>query len=148
MWQTPVLTVAPLLLSFAVAQQPGDMYDAIAKPDWTPPPYVFPIVWTFLYLSMGYASARVAGTVGLVSIPLLVYLVQLMLNVSWTPVFFGQGDFTTALTILRALLFAAIATTVMFWNVDTTAGVLFLPYIGWLLVAHELNRGIVRLNPN
>lgn len=147
MLQSIALTTLPLLISFSLSSQPGERYDAIQKPSWTPPPIAFPIVWTTLYLLMGYASARVAGAVGLVSIPMLIYAFQLVLNVSWTPVFFGQGKYAQALTILRALIIAVIATIVVFWQVDATAGALLLPYLAWLAVAHELNRGVVRLNP-
>lgn len=145
--QRLVLTVLPLLVSFTVADKPGEMYQQIKKPAWTPPPLVFPIVWTALYLMMGYASSRVAASAGLLSLPLLVYAVQLVLNVSWTPVFFGKGDFTLALTILRALVAVVVVTAALFWRADVLAGVLLLPYLVWLGVAHELNRSIVALNP-
>jgi tryptophan-rich sensory protein len=118
MLQSIALTVLPLLISFSLSTQPSERYDAINKPSWTPPPIVFPIVWTTLYLLMGLASARVAESVGLVSIPILIYAFQLLLNISWTPVFFGQGKYAQALTILRALIIAVIATIVVFWNVD------------------------------
>ena len=147
MLQRLVLTLLPLVVSFAVASKPGTMYERLRKPSWTPPPIVFPIVWTVLYLSMGYASGIVASSVGLWSLPMLAYAVQLVLNVSWTPVFFGSGAFRTALTILRALIVAVIATTVLFWRTDPGAGALMLPYLGWLGVAHELNRSVVTLNP-
>jgi len=145
--QTPALTVAPLLVSFIVASQPNDTYDAIKKPDWTPPSYVFPIVWTILYLSMGYASARVADRVSLMSVPMLLYAIQLALNVSWTPVFFGLGEYAQALTILRVLIAAVLVTIVAFWQVDQVAGLLLIPYLAWLGVAHGLNSGIVAMNP-
>jgi len=145
--QSILLSIAPLIVSFAVARQPGPRYDTIRKPEWTPPPIAFPIVWTILYLSMGYASARVAGASSLWSLPMLAYLIQLALNVSWTPVFFGRGEYATALTILRTLIVAVVITTVLFWRVDWIAGALLLPYLGWLGVAHELNRSIVRMNP-
>lgn len=148
MLQSILLTVLPLLISFSLSSQPDTTYNSIQKPSWTPPPIAFPIVWTTLYLLMGLASARVAESVGLVSIPMLIYAFQLLLNVSWTPVFFGQGKYAQALTILRALIIAVIATIVVFWNVDTIAGALLLPYLVWLGVAHELNRGVVRLNPS
>jgi tryptophan-rich sensory protein len=141
-----VLTALPLLISFSLSSGPGERYNAIKKPTWTPPPIVFPLVWTTLYLLMGYASARVAGTAGLLSIPILLYALQLILNISWTPVFFGQGKYRRALTILRVLILAVLATMVVFWQIDTTAGILLLPYLIWLGVAHELNRNIVRLN--
>lgn len=144
--QTLILTIAPLLVSFAVASRPSETYDAIRKPDWTPPPYVFPIVWTILYLSMGYASARVADRVSLLSVPMLLYAVQLALNVSWTPVFFGLGEYAKALTILRVLIVTVLATIAAFWQVDHVAGLLLLPYLAWLGVAHGLNSGIVTLN--
>lgn len=147
MLQSIALTALPLVISFSLSTQPGERYDAINKPSWTPPPVVFPIVWTTLYLAMGYASSRVADTVSLWSVPMLAYLVQLALNMSWTPVFFGQDDFTGALAILRVLIGAVILTTALFWRVDTIAGLLLLPYLAWLGVAHELNRGIVTMNP-
>ena len=142
-----VLTLFPLLVSFVLAKPPGPRYERLAKPSWTPPPVVFPVVWTVLYLLMGYASARVATTIGLWTVPIAAYAVQLLLNVSWTPVFFGRGDYAAALTILRGLLVAVVWTTIAFWRVDPASGALLLPYIAWLLVAHELNRGVVDLNP-
>ena len=142
-----ILTVLPLLVSFTIADKPGAMYQQIKKPTWTPPPLAFPWIWTVLYLLTGYASSRVASSNGLLSLPLLMYAVQLILNVSWTPVFFGKGDFKLALTILRALVVAAVVTTALFWRADVLAGVLLLPYLIWLGVAHELNRSIVALNP-
>lgn len=146
MLQRLVLTILPLAVSFTFADQPGDMYRRIKKPTWTPPPIAFPIIWTALYLLMGYASSRVAASTGLWSLPLLAYAVQLVLNVSWTPVFFGKGEFARALAILRALVVAVVVTAALFWRVDSVAGVLLLPYIAWLGVAHELNRSIVALN--
>lgn len=149
MIQSVALTLAPLLTSFAIASQPGAMYETIKKPDWTPPPIAFPIVWTVLYLSMGYASTRVADATGsLWSIPMIVYWIQLALNISWTPVFFGKGKYATALTILRVLLAAVLVTAVLFWQVDTTSGLLLVPYIAWLFVAHALNWWIVDNNPD
>lgn len=144
---TILLTGAPLLISFFLSQQPGQLYETITKPSWTPPPIVFPIVWTTLYLAMGYASSRVVERIGLVSIPILLYIIQFVLNIMWTPVFFGQGDFPRALAILRTLMITVVLTTVSFWSVDTVSGSLLLPYIVWLCVAHELNRSIVSLNP-
>lgn len=144
--QSIALTILPLLISFSLSTQPDSRYDTINKPTWTPPPIMFPIVWTTLYILMGYASARIVNTVGLLSFPMMLYTIQLILNISWTPVFFGHGKYGEALTILRVLVIAVLATAVAFWRLDTVAGVLLIPYIAWLSVAHELNRSIVTLN--
>jgi benzodiazapine receptor len=144
--QALLLTLAPLLVSFAVSSRPGVEYSSLKKPAWTPPPIVFPIVWTCLYLGMGYASARVASVTGLVSLPILAYVLQIVLNISWTPIFFGRGAYAKALTVLRYLIVVAATTMYLFWQVDRAAGLLFVPYLAWLGVAHELNRAIVSMN--
>lgn len=147
MIQTIAVTLAPLFLSFLASSRPGVSYQALSKPSWTPPPLAFPIVWTVLYLLMGYASSRVLRTEGWLSWPVALYVVQLVLNISWTPLFFGQGNYVGALWLLRALVVVVVATAVLFWRADTTAGLLLLPYLAWLMVAHALNQEIVRLNP-
>jgi benzodiazapine receptor len=146
MLRTIFLTAFPIVVSGIFATKPGISYESIRKPSWTPPPFVFPIVWTILYILMGFASSRVVDIAGFASVPAVLYFVQLVLNLSWTPVFFDRGDFSLALTILRALILTVFATTVAFWRVDTIAGAILVPYIAWLAVAHELNRSIVNSN--
>jgi len=141
-------TFAPLLLSATTATRPNAGYESITKPSWTPPPYVFPIVWTILYVSMGYASYRVYTLGGASSPALVVYGIQLLLNIAWTPLFFGLRRYRDALFLLRLLLLMVIVTCILFWQEDPLSGALILPYIAWLLVAHELNRSIVNLNPD
>jgi len=127
--------------------QPGPWYDSLQKPRWTPPNWVFPVVWTTLYLFMSYAAMRVAGTTGAAQ-PLAFWALQIALNTLWTPVFFGLRRIKAGMVVILCLWSAVAATTVSFMNVDQIAGLLMLPYLLWVTIASALNFTVMRLNPN
>jgi benzodiazapine receptor len=143
------LAILPLVLGLGVgAATPmnKEWYATLQKPPWNPPSWVFGPVWTILYLLMGFAARRIALQGGYLSLPMLLFSVQLALNLAWSPVFFGSKDPNKALTILWVLVGTVVATVVAFWKIDTVAGVMLLPYLAWLLVALSLNRWIVKKN--
>lgn len=145
-----VITLAPLALGLgvgALTPMHPEWYATLLKPAWNPPGWVFGPVWTVLYLLMGLAARRVYVRVGLLTWPMLLFAVQLFLNVAWSPVFFGQKQPRRALAILGSLVVAAIATAVSFGRVDRIAGWLLVPYLAWLALAFSLNRAIVENNP-
>ena len=127
--------------------QPGDWHDTLKKPSWTPPSWVFPVVWTTLYLAMAYAAMRVAltpnGQQGLAF-----WALQIALNTLWTPVFFGLHRMRAAMGVMVALWLAVAATTWTFLGVDLLAGLLFLPYLLWVSIAGTLNFTLLRMNPD
>jgi tryptophan-rich sensory protein len=128
---------------------PGAWYDALRKPIWTPPNWLFPVAWTTLYLCMSVAAARVAsraGTDPLVGTAMALWSVQIALNTLWTPVFFGLRRLGGGLVVLGLLWLAVAATLVAFWRVDAFAGLLFVPYLCWVSVAGALNLSVYRLN--
>ena len=122
-------------------------YKTLRKPAWTPPNWLFPVAWTWLYASMGYASWLVGTRVGFVAAPLKWYAAQLGLNVAWSPLFFGKKDLGLALVDIAGLWATVVATCVKFWEVSPTAGALFLPYIAWVSYAGCLNAWIWNHNP-
>lgn len=129
--------------------QPGDWYKSLRKPGWTPPDWVFPAVWTVLYLAIAAAAARVAavaGTEPLAALGLAFWSVQMGLNILWTPVFFGLRRMRAGLVVICGLWLAVAATLVVFALVDTVAGLLFAPYLLWVSIALALNRAVLRLN--
>jgi tryptophan-rich sensory protein len=149
MWLLPLALIAgPSAAAFLVARlvPPSTSYDTIQKPSWSPAPLVFPIVWTVLYLLMGYASYRVASRTGLITTAMGLYAAQLLLNIAWTPVFFGLSAYTAALWMIRGIMALVILTMIAFADVDTTSTLIMIPYLAWLGVAHQLNQGIVDLN--
>ena len=144
------ILLAPLVLGLgvgAVTPMHPEWYATLAKPTWNPPAWVFGPVWTALYLLMGIAARRVVARVGLQTWPMLLFALQLGLNLAWSPVFFGQKNPRRALTLLGLLLVAAVATALSFARVDQTAGWLLAPYLAWLALAFALNRAIVTRNP-
>lgn len=126
--------------------QPGVWYDGLAKPRWTPPGWLFPLVWTTLYICMALAAMRVAGIAGSGQ-ALAFWALQIALNTLWTPVFFGLHRMRAALLVMAGLWLAVAATTVSFLLLDAVAGLLFLPYLVWVSIAGALNYTVWRMNP-
>jgi len=126
---------------------PGPWYRALQKPWFNPPDWVFPVTWTLLYLCMSAAGARLALAEGS-GLALALWSVQIAFNGLWTPVFFGLKYIRMGLLVV-ALLWVCVATcVVVFWSVDSTAALLFVPYLIWVSIASALNAAVWRLNPD
>ncbi len=125
---------------------PGPWYKTLARPGWTPPDWVFPVVWTTLYLFMAAAAARAHPVAGS-GIAMALWSAQLAVNVLWSPVFFGQQRPRAGLKVLIALWVLVALTMVALFRLDLIAGLLFVPYLVWVTIAGALNLWIVRHNP-
>eukprot|EP01066_Platyproteum_vivax_P002675 Platyproteum_vivax@DN1329_c0_g1_i1.p1 len=125
-------------------------YSTLNKPSLTPPDWVFPIVWTNLYLMMGYSSYRIFSKGGIreQALPLSLYAAQLIVNASFTRVFFANQNLKGGLAVCVALSGLVPATSVAFYLVDKPAGLLMLPYNAWGFFATYLAWRIVCLNPD
>ena len=125
-------------------------FAALAKPDLIPPGWAFGVAWTILYVLMALAFAIVLHARGAKGRgqAVRIFLLQLVLNLGWSPLFFRAHQVDQAL-ILIIVLFALVAvTTALFWRVRRGAGLLLLPYLCWLAFAAYLNYEIGRLNPD
>lgn len=127
----------------------GQSYGAMYKPLLSPPGWVFPVVWTLLYLLMGWASYLVLTSEA--SEPrrrraLTVYAVQLGLNLLWPLFFFRLGWYVFAFVWLLALFAAVLLCQVLFRYIVRRAGQLLIPYLVWLFFAAYLNLGVAILN--
>lgn len=118
--------------------RPGDWYQGLSKPLWTPPNWLFPIVWALLYVSMSLAAARIAALSD-TGQALAFWSVQITLNTLWSGVFFGLRKMAVGGVILGALWIAVCATMLAFWRHDLIAGLLFVPYLVWVTLAFALN---------
>jgi len=127
---------------------PGTWYAGLAKPAWTPPGWVFAPVWTTLYLLMAVAAWLVTlnGEWRQRCLPLALFILQLAVNAAWSWLFFGLQRPGWALLNILMLWGLVSVTVVLFLNTRRVAGILLLPYWGWLTLAAALNAAIWRLN--
>lgn len=124
-------------------------FAALDKPALMPPGWAFGVAWTILYVMMALAFAMILHARGarLRGLAIALFLVQLALNLLWSPLFFRAHQVGDALSLILVLLVVVIVTTALFWRIRKAAGVMLLPYIAWLAFASFLNYEIGRLNP-
>lgn len=129
---------------------PGNpWFDALTKPSLYPPPATFGVVWTALYVLMGIALALIASARGAWGREraFAAFIVQLLLNLAWTPLFFAAHQITWALILICVLIVAVGITVWLFHQVRPLAAWLLLPYLAWLLFAALLNWQFLEANP-
>ena len=150
-----VLVPGIVLLGFVsgrMAQSGPDnpWFAALVKPAIYPPPATFGIVWTVLYLLMGVALAMVVTARGAAGrgAAIALFVVQFVLNLAWSPVFFGMQQIFPALILLVVIDLAVIATIWLFHKVRPLAAYLLLPYLAWALFATALNWQFHQANPD
>lgn len=130
----------------ATAPSIESWYRTIAKPDWTPPDWVFGPVWTILYIMMGVAAWLVWKTRDRVAPAMALFGVQLALNLAWSLLFFGARSPGLALIEVVFLWTSVLLTMLAFFGRQSTAGWLFVPYLAWVSFAAMLNFAIWSMN--
>jgi tryptophan-rich sensory protein len=124
-------------------------FDNLQKPGFMPPGWAFGTAWTILYALMGISVALILASPrsDRRKTALTLFFVQLAVNFSWSPIFFGAHQIEAGLAVIVILLALAAATTWQFWRIRPLAGALLLPYLAWLCFATALNLAIDQLNP-
>ena len=125
--------------------KPGEWYASLVKPSWTPPNYVFPIVWIILYCMIASSGVIIWHTGE--PVPILLWGTQLLLNALWSILFFGRRNMTLAMVDISLLLICILAYIFVAFSSSVIAAVLFIPYGIWVAVAAALNWRIIQLNP-
>lgn len=139
----------PLILGLIVGflSRPTASYEALVKPFFAPPGFVFPIVWTILYLLMGISSYLIAQSNNPRRYPALItYMEQLFVNLAWSPIFFTLSFRFLAFLWILFLIYLVVKMIVQFKRVSHRAAYLQIPYLLWLIFAALLNFSIVILN--
>ncbi len=119
----------------------------IVRPAFSPPAIAFPIVWTILYILMAvsaYIIYRSDSTDK--SKALAIYAVQLIVNVLWTPIFFGLKRYFGAFLWIILLIIWVIIMIKEFKKINKVAAYLQVPYLLWLIFASLLNFAVFMLN--
>ena len=160
--RSALVLVAFLAISFGVAalgtvatiQNVDGWYAEAEKAAWSPPNALFGPVWTLLYTLMSVAAWLVWRQRKRVDVrpALTVYVIQIVLNCLWTPVFFGlypalgAPALWAALAIIAALDILVLVTMLRFWPVSRAAAWMLVPYWAWVLFATTLNAAVAVLN--
>ena len=139
------LTLLPVLgsgLIYYLTKDGINVYSTLEKPIFSPPPFIFMIVWPILYILMGLASYRIymlrdqGENIGSA---LFFYIVQLLLNYLWPILFFSLRLYGVSFIELVILLIFIVITFIEFFKLDKISGILLIPYIIWVAFAGVLN---------
>ncbi len=123
-------------------------YETLRKPKFNPPGWVFGPAWTILYILIGISFYLVWSKTGFEKNKkaLASFIIQLILNATWSILFFGLQNPFIALIEILLLWLAILLTIISFYQINKTAGLLLLPYLLWVTFATILNFSIWQLN--
>lgn len=146
-----ICCTVPLAVGFGGSFFVGlsDWYQALAKPAFNPPSWIFAPVWTVLYLLMGIAAFlvwRKEPANAAVKVAMACFILQLVFNAVWTPIFFGAKQPLIAFADIVLLWLAIASSIICFYRISKLSAFLLLPYILWVSFAAVLNAAICMLN--
>lgn len=139
-------TLAGALGSISTFSALKDWYPTLEKSPLNPPNWVFGPVWTTLYLLMGISLFSILSQKHLDKKAISIFLLQLILNTTWSIVFFGMKNPPLAVVVIFALIIAVFINIKWFLKIDRLAGYLLIPYLLWISFASYLNLMIAMLN--
>jgi tryptophan-rich sensory protein len=137
------------LLSSLLSGNPGEVYKSLNLPPYSPPAWLFGVVWPLLYILMGISAYLIYITPSKSEDKrkaLITYAAQLLVNFTWSIIFFRFQEYGFAVVILALLLLLVTLTIVFFYNLNKLSALLLIPYYLWLLFAYYLNIGVYVLN--
>ncbi|MCI9110874.1 MAG: tryptophan-rich sensory protein [Bacilli bacterium] len=134
----------PLLIGGIVAfiTMPFIDYESLVLPPLAPPSFLFPVVWTILYILMGISAYLVSKKE---TVP-MIYYVQLLVNACWSIIFFVFKLRLFAFIWIILLIILVVKMIIAFYKIDKVSAYLQIPYLLWILFAGYLNLGIYLLN--
>ena len=149
-WKNLITAVAiPLAtggLSALLTKKAMDSFEMLNQPPLSPPTWLFPVVWTILYILMGFASYLVATSGHKNDTAPTLYGIQLCFNFLWTLIFFNMEWYLFAFLWLIGLWILILLTTIAFYRISKPAAYMMIPYLIWVTFAGYLNYGIYLLN--
>lgn len=127
-----------------------EWYNSLVKPENSPPKWVFAPVWTILYLMIFISLIIFVKDSSFKPklLPILIFGVQIGLNLSWSPVFFGMKDIKGAFIIVCLLVVFISLNIYTFYKTSPLAAILLVPYFLWTSYATYLNYQFMRSNCN
>ena len=125
-----------------------DWYRKLNRSDTSPPSWIFGIVWTILYILMGYSAFSIwkDKNCNPICLGLIYFLIQLIFNLNWTRVFFKERNVNKAFNYLIIIILYACLTFIEFYKINVKISYLLIPYILWLFFALYLTNYIKKNN--
>tara|TARA_B100000767_G_scaffold193703_1_gene180825 strand:- start:11895 stop:12338 length:444 start_codon:yes stop_codon:yes gene_type:complete len=137
----PLVLAALILGGFASSNTSMDVwYQSLSKSSLNPPGYVFGIVWPILYVLMGISAYRTF------ELTKRLFCIQLIFNTGWSWLFFAFQMPVIALLNIWLLIFLNVVIVKIMYKADKFSGIIYIPYVLWLLFASYLNLFIVLNN--
>jgi len=136
------------IAEYSIGPRIDPWYRHIARPQWTPPGWVFSTTWSAFYLALALAAWFIwrCGGIAKNRLPLILFALQLVLCLGWSLLFFGLRSPPLALSDLLLWWVALAATTIHFGRRSKWAGALMAGCLVWVTFVGMLNYAIVRLN--
>lgn len=147
-WLTflPFLGIVVAVGATGAVIRPGDWYKNLNKPHWTPPDWLFAPAWSVLYLMIAFAGWLIWQREG-IGVTIGAWAANLAFNAAWSWLMFGRHRIALALVDALAMLGTIVLFIVSAWSINSTAALLFVPYLAWVAFATALNYSILLRNP-
>ena len=141
-----IIILITLIISFLIMDKIDNWYLDLNKSPLTPPGYIFSIVWIILYILMSVSVWIIWKKEKKITFPIQLYIIQLILNFAWSPMFFRYHCINESLFLLLLIWTLVFIIIDLFYSINKEAGLLLIPYLIWLSFAFYLNYYIVENN--
>ena len=121
-------------------------YSTLTKPGFNPPDYIFPSIWIVLYVSMAFAVWLIWINPKKTEKIIYIYFIHLLVNASWSVVFFALHQVFLALVVIVIILLLVVWLIKLYYPINKFSALLMFPYLAWLSYAFVLNFYIFILN--
>ncbi len=121
-------------------------YSTLTKPTFNPPDYIFPSIWVILYMSMAFAVWLIWINQKRNEKIIYIYFIHLLVNASWSVVFFALHQIFLALVVILIILLLVLWLIKLYYPINKFSAYLMVPYVAWLAFAFVLNLNILLLN--
>ena len=150
-WKALIINIAVPLLTGAIAslisREGFKEYGNVVQPALSPPGWLFPIVWTILYILMGISTYLIYEKDKTINKPsLILYAIQLAINFIWPVFFFGFKAYLFSFILLIVLTLFVVTMIIFFYKENKLSGLIQIPYLLWLIFASYLNLSVFILN--
>ena len=137
---------ASVIGSLTVIGYKEPWYSTLAKPSFNPPDYIFPTVWVILYMSMAFAAWLIWINPKKQEKIIYVYFIHLLVNASWSVVFFALHQIFLALLVIVVIILLVVWLIKQYYPINKLSAALMVPYLIWLGFAFALNLNILLYN--